>query len=848
MVNRIILVEFVVVDRFHCGIQIPYINGFLKIRGIDTIYLRSGLVAKGALDSKNRVRIDDESRNAILKYITENKAECIVFSHQPQEFFINGIKKYNKHVYWIETFDDSEPNISEFYQRFGIDVRTLMENIPYFGFININRLAREFRPLPHLILFNECNYRKPIKTNIFYKDINLPDCVKKNGCTFCINPENSRRERFDEDKIREHILSAIDTTPWDGFRKRLRIVGEIIVHNIDRFFDIILKNSIDDTDFLFNFRVDNFIKNKDKIEKVLKLLLGTKNRFYLALVGIENFSNIELERYNKGFKNYDIFRFLSIIFELKHKYSNHFDYSEYGGFSLILFNPFTRIEDLRLNYHLIKYLGIENLCGKLFTSRIRLYKELPIYHLAKKAGLITDKYVDFRYDTARINFYRAEEPWKYKFWSTAQFNDYILANNNIDKVIQYLNNISESGNPKNLPRNNIVKQATEDIYYRIEYEFMTSYEQRRIGKIEIRDESELKDYLKNIKKYFRYYRITENRSNVNGIKKNLFYSNSLNLDAIEEDCLIERANDKKYYNEIGKLLGYPKCCTRHYSENSFYLVNNYLFLLIYLRYRENVISDYLNPFSGHFFFIPCSLKCNNAIAFVKKRNEITRKITGYDALRFRKLPVIYLLPFDTKKSEFRDNLGYVIVHPLKEVGEEFSYKVVGASGTDKRLNYILQSDRLVMRDGFMELYKGKKHIHTFCAEANVWYYKKALDYKFWREFSEAYYKSVIYGNRFSQNNNIHMGDFSGIFVKLNRNKDVFFGNGYKLKENRVERNVAVLILGKGNKSIELRIQKAEDAKNYFIKGKKYAISIGGNIDDPSLVKEATELIMKIIDR
>ncbi|MCX7958344.1 MAG: DUF483 domain-containing protein, partial [Deltaproteobacteria bacterium] len=662
-------------------------------------------------------------------------------------------------------------------------------------------------------------------------------------------PDVYQEGHCDKKRVVDQIKSAIETTPWGRFRKRVRIIGEIIVHNLDRFFDIIVREGIDETDFLFNFRVDNFIKNTDRIERALKIISETRNRFFLALAGIENFSNIELERYNKGFKNYDIFKFLSIVFELKHKYQNHFDYQEYGGFSLILFNPFTRVEDLRLNYHLIKYLGIENVCGKLFTSRLRLYEELPLYYLVRNEGLIVDKYKRKNYYTARYNFYKEEVPWRYKDSLTENVNRYLFGNRQIglDNVIQYLHRINK---PKIYSRNikvSCMPQATLDMFYKTESEFMRHYTGRQIGKLEFNNDKTLNKHLFYIKKYFKYYKVTVNKSNISYLNKNIFYSHQIDLNSHNDEFLTEKPNDREYYFKIGSLLGYPVCCSEHYTENQYYLINNYLFILLYMRYTRQKVSELLNPFCGHFFFIPCGLNCKKAEEFVISRNNVTKQMTGYDALKYICLPVVFLLPFDPNLSEFKDNLGYVIVEPKSDVDDEFSYKPILYSGSDRRLRYILLSDRLVMKDGFMELYKGRRHIHTFCAEANVWYYKKPLDYKFWKEFSEAYYKSVIYHRKFGRESDVCLSQYADVYAKIEAGYSVFRRYGYEITDKSVERNVAVLCLAKEGKSVEIRIQNLKDSDKYFRKGRKYSVSIGRSDDNIIFADEAASLVLGIIE-
>lgn len=854
MKNRILLIEFVVVDRFHCGIHIPYINGDLKRRGFKTVYLRAGLLSKDALTKENRVNLDEETEENIIQELARHEDAVILFSHLPSNRFIRRVGGFTKDIYFVETFDNNSPNVGEFYRRYLIDERSLFTGTPDFSFYNINKLSWQFRPLPHLILFNECNYKRSLGTNPAYSDVNLPDGVKGVGCTFCVNPNIFHKEKFDPEKIRDHILSALTTTPWGTFRRRLRIIGELIIYHIDSFIDILLREGIDETDLLFNCRVDNFIKNRERIESALRALLRTKNRLYLALVGIENFSNEELQRYNKGFYNYDIFKFLSVVFELKNRYPKCFDFSEYGGFSLILFNPFTRLEDLRLNYHIIKYLSIENLCGKLFTSRIRLYEGLPFYHLVKDAGLIVNHYKESGLDTARWNFYKREIPWRYKDKRVERFNLSILGerDNSLDKIIVKLSGYTPLKN--NHIRPSLLKAKVIGLkdYYLLESKFMAQYPDRKVGKVEIQTLDEAIEHIKEISKFFRYYERTENRSGVGGLRYSVFYGvdkrsikRCIELTALLEDGIGDDREQRAYY-EVGRLLGYPECCSGIYAREERYKINIYLFMLLYQRYRCQRISPHLNP-SFDLFFIPCNLNCKAAASIVQIKNRIAHKYLGIDYSQYYSYPIIFLLPFLPKLSRYRDIAEYVVVEPKSAVGDEFYYRPVFYSGEDERLRYILSSNRVVLRDGFMELFYNRRLLYTFCVEANVWYYRKALDYNFWRAFTEAYYATHIYGQHLSET--VSSDDrFADTKSLIRRGSSVFQGSGFNIVDMQIQQNVLSVLLRKMEKMIELRIQSATESKGYFKMGAKYAISIGRSNTEQFETEDIVQKMLSLLEK
>jgi len=849
-VSKIILVDFVITNRFHCGILIPYLNSFLKKRGVNTIYLRSGLLAEKALTDKNEVVVDNETINGIKEFICKEKIEAIIFSHKPDKRVLSILKKYCKKTYYMESLDNSAPNIDKFYTENHISESEIYGAIPDFSFININKGAINFRPLPHLLLYNECNYQRSIKNNPYFEDLRDLKGVKEEGCTFCLNTNYSGREIFDDRRVRESLISAINTTPWNGFRKRARIMGEIISRCLDRFFEIVVKSNIDNTDFLFNFRLDNFLRNRAGIERALRLIEKSGNRFYLALVGIESFSNDALLRFNKGFEVVDILRFLSYIFSLKKRYLSHFDFAEYGGFSLILFTPWTTLEELRYNYHIIKMLGIERLCGKLFSSRLRLYKELPLYYLAKKDGLITKDYRISIFDTASKNFYKDEIPWRYRDKRLEKINEYLLRreNINLDEAIVYLNK------KVNIQIKKVIKakylKDNFEVFCQVEYEFMKEYRTRKVGKLEVSNKAELREKLDILKGYFPDTLVMENKTGVNNLTHSILYSlkrehidnMSRSISLLENQSIVN--NEKKLlYRQVGLDLGYPDCCVRSYLQKEYYKIGNYIFSILRERIGYSSINPNLNPFLGNIFYVPCTFSCKKSEDLVTMRSGISRKIYRFNLADYGYYPIIYLLPFDPERSEFRDNLGYVVVEPLSDVSEEFSYRPLLYSGEDRRLLYILNANRVVMNNGIMKLYRDNKLIHTFCVEANIWYYKYQPDRDFWEAFCEAYYQSVIsdWNTGTKNNNNIQDTNFIKLKKRIESNRDKM---SFHINDILIDKNVVLLKIGdNNNNSLELRIQNRKEALKSYIDGEKYSVSLAcTNINEDRIKKIISELL------
>jgi hypothetical protein len=106
---------------------------------------------------------------------------------------------------------------------------------------------------------------------------------------------------------------------------------------------------------------------------------------------------------------------------------------------------------------------------------------------------------------------------------------------------------------------------------------------------------------------------------------------------------------------------------------------------------------------------------------------------------------------------------------------------------------------------------------------------------------------VIYQNKYNKSDIVNDPEYKKLLNILNQKADLLKNMGYKLLETSVERNVVISSLNKENKNIILRIQKIKDSDKYYIKGKKYSISIGKVDDGVDFIDEAVNIIMRIIE-
>ncbi len=137
-------------------------------------------------------------------------------------------------------------------------------------------------------------------------------------------------------------------------------------------------------------------------------------------MGIENFSQPELDRYNKGIRAETNVAFLEALWGWRERFGDTLDLDN-AAFGFVLFSPWTRMDDLRTNFEGIRRTRFDRLRGKLLHSRARLYPDTALYYLARRDGLLVDHLAAAAADNSRRYGYFPSNPWRFQDPQVARF-------------------------------------------------------------------------------------------------------------------------------------------------------------------------------------------------------------------------------------------------------------------------------------------------------------------------------------------------------------------------------------------------------------------------------------------
>jgi hypothetical protein len=330
--------------------------------------------------------------------------------------------------------------------------------------IDINRELSDFQPDYESIKFGSlrnklfliapiigsfgCLHNKPIKDNPYFNNIEINESFKNlhesaqkvlnsylsrvgRGCSFCNICVDRDYTIFPKEEIVNKLVAQIRYTisNYNSIRA-IFLVDEYPFNYLYDLIKEIVNQKISIDSFSFESRSDWLYRNKDIIEKTVRFLEKNHIKLSVGFIGIENFSQMELDIFNKEVSADINILILNELYKIKNKYPKTFYYNIEH---IILFNPWTRLEDIEINLKILSKLGDEyDPCNNVFFTSMRIYRYTPFYYKAKKDKLLIDpddlstspskwKCKDKRVQTIRIRYYNYMLNILYKLKGTISY-------------------------------------------------------------------------------------------------------------------------------------------------------------------------------------------------------------------------------------------------------------------------------------------------------------------------------------------------------------------------------------------------------------------------------------------
>lgn len=171
--------------------------------------------------------------------------------------------------------------------------------------------------------------------------------------------------------------------------------------------------------WLVAMRADVLSRERARLERTIVVARDRGHVISLYLTGFESFSDRELERYVKGTTAAESVRAVEAMRELAREHPSAFRYGEDRGHSLILWSPWTSLDDLAESADTIRAHGLRELFWDLGRNRLRLTHEVPITAAAERDGALTSAWDEGDDGAGRGKGYATERPWRFLDRETA---------------------------------------------------------------------------------------------------------------------------------------------------------------------------------------------------------------------------------------------------------------------------------------------------------------------------------------------------------------------------------------------------------------------------------------------
>lgn len=255
-----------------------------------------------------------------------------------------------------------------------------------------------------------CPYQADARDNPLYAGVALPEGTGR-GCAFCVTGnqyqgspphETAARVLSQLRYLRAHApeLTELVLKDQNPFAWLTELVESCAAERLGGF------------TLLLETRADWLLRSEARFERALDAAGGAGIQLAPFLVGIESFSQAELDRFNKGTTAAANEAFLLRLAAWEQSHPRAFTLA-HASFGFLLFTPWTTFEDLRQNLAAIRRTGLTRLRGSLLLSRARLYPDTALHWLAARDGLLAQSYGSPAENASQRYGYYPAVPWRF---------------------------------------------------------------------------------------------------------------------------------------------------------------------------------------------------------------------------------------------------------------------------------------------------------------------------------------------------------------------------------------------------------------------------------------------------
>ncbi len=377
---RLLLIELLNDDAFHQhrSEYFPFYQGLVRSRGGSCAWV--SLAAGRALRPRHPflVELDKTALRLVERAIREVRPTHAVLSETISDGNANVLRRAAPAAVFLV------PPAVPF------DKWTALAAVPAYDARRLDPGKPTAEHFLQIILEPRCRYRKAVQRNPHFAGLDLSRAISTVGCSFCVKRTIGRYSSTPAVSADEALARALlqfrrydETACADGRTRRFLMFVAPLLRRIGRLFAGFLELGLPAAELWLTCRIDELLAMEDDLRAWLPRLAAGGHSLHLWQMGLENFSPVENERFNKGITTAQIEAAVALLRDLEEAWPGTFVARRYG-FAMILFTPWTRLEDLRINAEAVGRLGI----AAPVSMRLQIRAGTPIELLARRDGLL----------------------------------------------------------------------------------------------------------------------------------------------------------------------------------------------------------------------------------------------------------------------------------------------------------------------------------------------------------------------------------------------------------------------------------------------------------------------------
>ncbi len=274
-------------------------------------------------------------------------------------------------------------------------------------------MARTLDPCVQILAGPRCTYASPLTENSAYQGVDLAGC--HDGCAFCGRSWTPYTVgSFLDFAVGQVVQADRDLPPGPG-RLQIDLLSAAVWRDLEAFVDRLVAEGVRPFHLYFSARLDAVLEAGALIDRLLPRFAARGDGLTLYTSGVENFSEAENQRLNKGLERATIAAGTARIQGWYDAWEGTFGSTAYRGLSTILFTPWTTLGDVRVNLEHFASNPLIPASARL-GSRLLLYPGRAITRLAERDGLLLDAAAPDSPGTAgsKIQWDQQELPWRFR--------------------------------------------------------------------------------------------------------------------------------------------------------------------------------------------------------------------------------------------------------------------------------------------------------------------------------------------------------------------------------------------------------------------------------------------------